>query len=76
MPPLPGRYVVCPDLDFMPSSLTPSSRLILMFLRLHRATHGRGATRETVMLATGVEERSFSRNWYPLRRAGLILLDD
>jgi len=75
MPRAPGRYVVSPDLAFMPS-LTASSRLILMFLRLHKSEHGVGATRERVMQVTGVKERSFERNWQPLRRAGLVLLDD
>lgn len=52
----------------MPTDLTASERLMLMFLKLYEVTHdGRGATKEEIVKGTGIAGRTFERSWKTLQ---------
>lgn len=68
-----NRYLVRIVLDTMPDDLTPSERLILMFLYTNWKINAKGATQEEIQKATGVKERSFSRAWKTLQKRNYIM---
>ena len=57
----------------MPPELSPSERLILMFLKLYENTQHRGATREEILKGTGMGVRTFARSWKTLNRKNMLL---
>lgn len=57
----------------MPTDLTPSERLILMFLRLHEQLHKKGATQEAIQKGTGVKGRTFERSWKTLQQRNFLM---
>ena len=71
MPPRPNIFLARGFAGPMPENLTPSARLIVMYLWLSEQTRG-GATRAEVMEATAVEGRSFDRSWKLLHSRKLL----
>lgn len=52
---------------------TSSEAAILWFLHAHYLEHGRGASKEQILLNAKISERTFKRAWPKLRDAGLVV---
>lgn len=59
-------------LSLVADTRTSSEAAILWFLRAHQLQHGRGATKEEIMLNVNVSVNTFDRAWLRLKRAGLV----
>lgn len=56
-------------------SRTASEAAILWFLRAYELEHGRGATKNEVMLHARISERTFARAWPRLEKEGLVKVE-